>query len=74
MLEIEEIHSVMWDSYTKGFKAYLRLERTLSENSVDAYLSDVEKLASFFEFKGEKKTPEHINYKEKFWGLTLLRR
>lgn len=64
MLEIEEIHSVMWDSYTKGFKAYLRLERTLSENSVDAYLSDVEKLASFFEFKGEKKTPEHINYKE----------
>jgi len=30
-----------WNSITKGFKAYLQLERSLSENSVDAYLRDI---------------------------------
>lgn len=42
----------MWDSHKKGFKAYLRLERTLSENSVDAYLRDVDKLSSYAEVEG----------------------
>src|ERR1700761_4788363 len=31
----------MWDSYLKGFKAYLQLERSMSDNTVDAYLHDV---------------------------------
>ena len=35
--------------YTKGFKAYLRLERALSENTVAAYLHDVSLLFSFLE-------------------------
>lgn len=30
----------MWDAYIKGFKAYLQLERSMSENTVDAYLHD----------------------------------
>lgn len=37
----------MWDSEIKSFKAYLKLERALSENSVDAYLRDVQKLAKY---------------------------
>ncbi len=37
----------MWDVYIKGFKAYLRLEKSLSENSVEAYLHDVQLLADF---------------------------
>lgn len=36
-------------SYLKGFKAYLKLERALSENSIDAYLNDVAKLNQYFE-------------------------
>lgn len=44
-----------WKSAMSGFKAYLMLERSLSANSIQAYLSDVEKLAVFVE-SGDKKT------------------
>jgi len=40
-----------WDTTLKAFKSYLLLERTLSRNSVDAYLRDVEKLISYFNIK-----------------------
>ncbi len=39
----------MWQSYIKGFTSYLKLERSLSGNSVDAYLSDIEKLVQYFQ-------------------------
>ncbi len=38
----------MWDSYLKKFKAHLKLERALSENSISAYLKDLEKLKVYF--------------------------
>jgi integrase/recombinase XerD len=31
----------MWQAYLKGFKAYLQLERSMSDNTVEAYLHDV---------------------------------
>ena len=31
----------MQDAYLKGFKAYLQLERSMSDNTIDAYLHDV---------------------------------
>lgn len=34
-------------SYIKGFRAYLKLERSLSQNSISAYISDVEKLFQY---------------------------
>ncbi|RYZ50937.1 MAG: tyrosine recombinase XerD, partial [Sphingobacteriales bacterium] len=39
----------MWQAFIKGFKAYLQLERNLSENTVDAYLHDVSMLADFLQ-------------------------
>ena len=39
----------MWQAYKNGFKAYLQLEKSLSENSVEAYLHDVDKLTTFLE-------------------------
>ncbi len=33
-----------WKAYIHGFKAYMKLERSMSGNSVEAYLSDAEKL------------------------------
>ncbi|NTE01106.1 site-specific tyrosine recombinase XerD [Agrobacterium tumefaciens] len=38
----------MWDSYIKGFRSYLKLERSLSGNSVAAYLSDIDKLVQYY--------------------------
>ena len=35
-------------SYLKGFKNYLKLERSLSDHSIDAYLTDVDKLVQYF--------------------------
>ena len=47
----------MWQTYLKGFKAYLQLEKSLSDNSVQAYIRDVEKLSYYLEDTGLKKNP-----------------
>ncbi|WP_316737232.1 site-specific tyrosine recombinase XerD [Pedobacter aquatilis] len=39
---------MLWQTYIKGFNAYLKLERSLSGNSVNAYLNDVDKLSQYF--------------------------
>jgi integrase/recombinase XerD len=50
----------MWDSFKKGFKAYLQLEKSLSPNSVEAYLRDVEKLTQYLVLKNVEKQPSEI--------------
>lgn len=50
----------MWQSYIKHFKNYLRLERSLSGNSVEAYVRDVEKLAEFLELGKIDLAPARI--------------
>ena len=50
----------MWKIYKKGFKAYLQLEKSLSENSVMAYLHDIDKLTQFLSLHNEKTTPADI--------------
>ena len=47
----------MWESYKKGFKGWLQLERSLSDNSVQAYMQDVEKLTQFLQQENNLKTP-----------------
>lgn len=39
----------MWNSYKKGFKAFLQLEKSLANNSIEAYLRDIDKLTQYFE-------------------------
>jgi len=36
-----------WKNSIMDFKSYLLLERSLSNNSIDAYIRDVRKLATF---------------------------
>ncbi len=36
-----------WETSIKGFKSYLQIERSLSENSVQAYMRDVKKFANY---------------------------
>jgi integrase/recombinase XerD len=48
---------VNWDVYIKQYKSFLRLERSLAENSVNAYLNDVSKLRQFFQIKENEISP-----------------
>jgi integrase/recombinase XerD len=49
-----------WRSAIKGFQAYLKLERSLSANSIEAYSRDMEKLYQFAEAQTNKLNPEQI--------------
>lgn len=49
-----------WKILLQGFKSYLQLEKSLSENSIEAYLRDVEKLYRFFEYKKEDVLPAAV--------------
>lgn len=50
----------MWEIYLKGFKAYLQLERSLSGNSIEAYLRDVEKLVQYLQSASITLPPDQI--------------
>ncbi len=49
-----------WASLHKGFKTYLKLERSLSANSISAYLQDISKLEEFFKEQGLEKAVRDI--------------
>jgi integrase/recombinase XerD len=49
-----------WHPYIKGFSSFLRLEKSLSPNSVDAYLHDVEMLVQFLEYREIHIAPEQV--------------
>jgi len=51
----------MWDSYKKGFKAWLQLEKSLSDHSVEAYLHDIELLTSFLSLSHHLLPPSEID-------------
>jgi integrase/recombinase XerD len=54
----------MWEIYKKGFKAFLQLEKSLSENSVDAYGHDIDKLTQFFTSTSLEKSPKDVDLKD----------
>lgn len=57
-----------WKPLIKGFKTYLMLERSLSQNTIDAYIRDVEKIVQFFEIQGWTLPPQQVErtHLEKF--------
>ena len=50
----------MWEPYKKGFRAYLQLERSLSDNSVEAYMRDIEKLTDYLQHSATLKNPSEL--------------
>lgn len=54
----------MWEGYKKGYKAWLQLEKSLAENSVEAYLHDVEKLTSYLLAVNDLKNPAEVTLKD----------
>jgi len=54
--------SLSWKQSFKDFETYLKLEKSLSGNSIEAYLNDVSKLESFFLEKKQEITPDKVSY------------
>lgn len=52
----------MWQLYLTQFKSYLQLEKSLSDNSVQAYLRDIEKLISFLQEQKIDIEPQKVTY------------
>lgn len=52
-----------WELAIKNFLSYLKIERSLSENSVEAYQDDVLKLFHFVEYHKLNIEPENITLK-----------
>ena len=53
----------MWEHYKKGFKSYLQLEKSLADNSVEAYLRDIDKLTQYLQEASLLKAPSEIDLK-----------
>lgn len=53
---------MIWQSHKNGYKAYLMLERGLSQHSIDAYMDDVGKLQSWTEIHAAAKSPMSLTY------------
>ena len=49
-----------WHITTKQFGEYLKLEKSLSKHSVEAYLRDVSKLTDFLVLKGINVSPQQV--------------
>jgi integrase/recombinase XerD len=54
----------MWEPYKKGFKAWLQLEKSLAENSVEAYLRDIDKLTDYLQATNKLVTPQQLELKD----------
>ncbi|HLX66275.1 MAG TPA: site-specific tyrosine recombinase XerD [Puia sp.] len=54
----------MWEPYKKGYKAWLQLEKSLSDNSIEAYLRDIDKLTQYLQTTGDLKTPDSVALKD----------
>jgi integrase/recombinase XerD len=54
----------MWEPYKKGFKAYLQLEKSLSDNSTEAYLRDIDKLTQYLQEKKSLVSPSNLQLKD----------
>ena len=56
--------NITWKQSFRNFETYLRLEKSLSENSIEAYLSDVLKLERYFSDIGKNISPSDVTYSD----------
>lgn len=53
-----------WIKYKKDYQSFLKIEKSLSENSILAYIRDYEKLTQFLEYIGSEKKPTEITLRD----------
>jgi integrase/recombinase XerD len=56
--------SLSWKASFKNFENYLRLEKSLSQNSIEAYLNDIRKLEEFTAGSGKDSEPSSVTYSD----------
>jgi len=56
--------TMSWDVYIQEYENYLKLERSLSANSVDAYVRDIVKLKQFLELREKDLNPLQVTLQE----------
>ncbi|HPF52866.1 MAG TPA: site-specific tyrosine recombinase XerD [Draconibacterium sp.] len=49
-----------WEESKKGYENYLKLEKSLSQNSIAAYINDINKLADFLDSKYKGVVPDKV--------------
>ncbi|MFM7671739.1 MAG: site-specific tyrosine recombinase XerD [Bacteroidota bacterium] len=54
----------MWDPYKKGFRAYLQLEKSLADHTVEAYGRDLDHLTQFLTETGQTGGPETLKLQD----------
>jgi integrase/recombinase XerD len=54
--------SLTWKQAIKDFETYLRLEKSLSENSIEAYINDINKLERYFVENNIDRMPGLVSY------------
>lgn len=52
-----------WNQYINGYKAFLKLEKSLSANSIEAYLHDLSMLLNYFEQEKIELSPRDVSLK-----------
>jgi integrase/recombinase XerD len=53
-----------WEKTIIQFKSFLKLEKSLSPNSISAYETDIRKLVTFFEMNKQTTSPIHVNFED----------
>ena len=61
-----------WPHIIKEFEGFLKLEKGLSANSIDAYLSDMEKLRQFMELEQMEMRPDELEQEHLSRFLTWI--
>jgi integrase/recombinase XerD len=56
--------SLSWKQSFRNFETYLRLEKSLSDNSIEAYLSDINKLEKYFIDSHQEILPLSVTYSD----------
>ncbi len=51
---------MIWESYINGFSSFLKLEKSLSKNTIEAYIRDIDKFVQYLELLQKDIPPEKI--------------
>jgi len=53
-----------WENYIKGFGEFLKFEKSLSPNTIEAYLHDIRKLTQYLDYSKQNTSPEKLELKD----------